>query len=89
MLRKHRKEILRVAAASGARNLRVFGSVARGDAKPGSDVDLLVEFEAGRSLWDLVGLQQDLEELLGVHVEVATGVHELIAEKVGREAIAV
>jgi predicted nucleotidyltransferase len=48
-----------------------------------------VEFEAGRSLWDLVGLQQDLEELLGVHVEVATGVHELIADKVGREAIAV
>jgi predicted nucleotidyltransferase len=50
MLRRHRKEILRVAADSGARNLRVFGSVARGDAKPGSDVDLLVEFEAGRSL---------------------------------------
>jgi predicted nucleotidyltransferase len=89
MLRRRRKEILRVAAASGARNLRVFGSVARGDAKPGSDVDLLVEFEAGRSLWDLVGLQQDLEELLGVHVEVATGVHELIADKVGREAVAV
>jgi predicted nucleotidyltransferase len=89
MLRKHRKEILRVAAASGARSLRVFGSVARGEAKPGSDADLLVEFEAGKSLWDLVGLQQDLEAILGVPVEVATGVHELIAKKVAREAISV
>ena len=67
--------------------MRVFGSVARGDARPGSDVDLLAEFESGRSLWDLVGLKQDLEEILGVHVEVATAVHRLIADKVERESI--
>jgi predicted nucleotidyltransferase len=87
MLRQRREEILSVAAANGARNLRVFGSVARGDAHPGSDVDLLADFDVGRSLWDLVGLKQDLEELLGVPVEVGTGVHNLIAEKVAREAV--
>ena len=67
--------------------MRVFGSVARGDARPGSDVDLLAEFESGRSLWDLVGLKQDLEEILGVRVEVATAVHRLIADKVAHESI--
>jgi predicted nucleotidyltransferase len=50
-------------------------------------VDLLADFDVGRSLWDLVGLKQDLEELLGVPVEVGTGVHNLIAEKVAREAV--
>jgi len=50
----------------------VFGSVARGDASSVSDVDLLVEFEPGRSLLDLVGLELDLQDLLGLHVDVAT-----------------
>jgi predicted nucleotidyltransferase len=55
-----------------ASSAAVFGSVARGEARPGSDVDLLVDFEPGASLLDHVGLFQDLEELLGVGVDVVT-----------------
>lgn len=73
-LRARRPEILEVAARRGARDLRVFGSVARGDQGPTSDVDLLVEFESGRSLLDLGGLIADLEDLLGRHVDVVTEV---------------
>lgn len=61
---------MRCAASHGARNVRVFGSIARGEAGATSDVDLLVEMEPGRSLLDLVGLWQDLEDLLGDHVDV-------------------
>ena len=59
-LRGKRQEILRVAARHGARNVRLFGSAARGEDRPNSDVDLLVEMESGRSLVDLVALGQDL-----------------------------
>jgi predicted nucleotidyltransferase len=59
-----RAEILRLAARRGARNLRVFGSVARGENDSNSDIDFLVDLESGRSLLDLGGLQRDLEELL-------------------------
>lgn len=69
-LRDRRDEILRVAAAHGARNVRVFGSVARGEARPESDVDFLVDFEAGRSALDLCGLIADLEDLLGHSVHI-------------------
>jgi hypothetical protein len=62
---EQRDEILRLAKQRGARSLRVFGSVARGEAKEGSDLDLLVEWELGRDLWDHAGLVQDLQELLG------------------------
>ena len=71
-LQEQRNEIIRIAARHGAGNLRVFGSVARGEAGPESDVDLLVEMEADRSLLDLVGLGQDLEELLHRRVDVLT-----------------
>ena len=67
-----RTEILRIATRHGARNLRVFGSHARGDARQDSDVDLLVDMESGRSLLDLVALGQDLEDLLQRHVDVIT-----------------
>ena len=67
---QHRDEILDIAARHGARNVRVFGSFARGDARPDSDIDLLVDLEPGRSLLDHVGLWQDLEELLGRRVDV-------------------
>ena len=60
----------RIAAGYGARNVRIFGSLARGDAWAESDVDVLVSFEPGRSLLDLIGLQQDLTELLGRKVDV-------------------
>ena len=67
-----RDEILRLAAAHGARNVRVFGSLARGEQRAESDVDLLVDLEADRSLMDLGGLLVDLEKLLGARVDVAT-----------------
>jgi hypothetical protein len=71
-LRARRDDILRLAAQHKAYNVRVFGSVARGDSKPASDVDLLVTFEKGASLYDLSGLWQDLEELLGHSVDVVS-----------------
>ncbi|HYW47618.1 MAG TPA: nucleotidyltransferase family protein [Bryobacteraceae bacterium] len=67
-----RAEILRVAEAHGARNIRVFGSVVRGDNRDDSDVDLLVEFEEGKTLFDLIGLKSDLQLLLGATVDVVT-----------------
>jgi predicted nucleotidyltransferase len=71
-LRRRRAEILGVARRRRAHRIAVFGSVARGEAHPGSDLDLLVDFEPGTSLLDHVGLFQDLEELLGVGVDVVT-----------------
>ncbi len=69
-LRRRRAEILSVARKRRAHRIAVFGSVARGEARPGSDLDLLVDFERGASLLDHVGLFQDLEDLLGVGVDV-------------------
>jgi uncharacterized protein len=69
-LRRHHTEILGIAQSRTARRIAVFGSVARGEARPGSDLDLLVDFEPGASLVDHVGLCQDLEDLLGVRVDV-------------------
>jgi len=67
-----RAEILRLAETHGARNVRVFGSVVRADNCEDSDVDLLVEFDRGKTLFDLIGLKLDLEDLLGVSVDVVT-----------------
>ena len=69
-LRGHRSEIVAAAARHGARRVRIFGSVARDEAGPSSDVDILVAFDLGRSLLDQVHLATDLEELLGVRVDV-------------------
>ncbi|MBF0634408.1 MAG: nucleotidyltransferase family protein [Nitrospinae bacterium] len=71
-LRKNREAILHLASKHGARDVRVFGSVARGEDRPDSDVDFIVEMEAGRSLFDRAGLIVDLEALLGRHVDVVT-----------------
>jgi predicted nucleotidyltransferase len=71
-LRNRRAEILGTARKRKAYRIAVFGSVARGEAGPGSDLDLLVDFEPGASLLDHVGLVQGLEELLGVGVSVVT-----------------
>ena len=88
-LRVHRDEVLRIAARHGAYNVRVFGSFARGQADADSDVDLLVDLERGRSLFDLGGLLMDLQELLGRQVDVVTanGLRDRIRDRVLREAI--
>lgn len=72
LVKAKRPEILRAAARHGARNVRVFGSFVRGEAGSDSDLDLLVQMDDGRSLLDLVGLWQDLEELLGRRVDVVS-----------------
>ena len=88
LVKIHREEILNLAAQHGAKNVRVFGSVARGEEGPQSDIDLLVEMEKGRSLLDLVGLWQDAQELLKVKVDVVSqaGLKPRISERVLREA---
>jgi predicted nucleotidyltransferase len=84
-----RDEILRIAAKHGARDVRIFGSVARGDADEDSDVDLLVEVGPTTSSWFPAGLILDLEELLGRPVEVVTerGLSPYLRDRVLREAI--
>jgi hypothetical protein len=84
-----RDEILRVAANRGARNIRVFGSVARGESDAGSDVDFLVDLEPGRSLFDLSGLLIDLEAVLQAEVDVVTerGLRPRIRDRVLQEAV--
>jgi uncharacterized protein len=69
---RQRESINRIATAHGARNVRVFGSVARGESNGSSDLDLLVEMTEGRSLLDLVALGDDLAEALGIVVDVVT-----------------
>ena len=88
-LQQKREEILRLCATYGACNLRVFGSAARGQADAKSDVDFLVEMEPGRSLFDLGGLQYELERLLGRPVDVVTerGLKARIRDRVLREAV--
>ena len=89
LLQEHRAAIIEIAAAHGARNVRVFGSVARGEAGPESDVDLLVDVGADRSAWFPAGLILDLEQLLGRKVDVLTedGLHWYLRERVLREAV--
>ncbi len=88
-IKANRNEICRLAKQHGALNVRLFGSVARGEAKPGSDVDLLVDVAAQTSSWFPAGLILDLERLLGRRVEVVTerGLHDDLREKVLSEAI--
>jgi predicted nucleotidyltransferase len=87
-LRRRREEILRIAAARGARNVRVFGSVARGEARVDSDIDLLVEMEPGRTVLDLSELILDLEEALGRAVDVVEIRRaSALAERIQGEAV--
>ena len=89
LLKDKREAILRICAKHGARNVRVFGSVARGEADEQSDIDLLVDMEPGRSLLDLGGLLMDLQALLGQNVDVVTerGLKPRIRERVLAEAV--
>ncbi len=89
ILQDRRMDILQIAARHGARTVRIFGSVARGEAGPGSDVDILVNLNPGRSLLDIVAIKQDLEDLLGRKVDVVTeaAISPYIREQVLKEAI--
>ena len=90
LLGEKRPDILRLAAQHGARNVRVFGSLARGEARLDSDVDILITLEPERSLLDLIALQQDLEDLLNCKVDVVTeaSVSPYIRPQVLRDAVA-
>lgn len=90
-LHQYRGEVLNLAAKHGATDVRLFGSVARGEANEGSDIDLLVRMEPGRSLFDLGALVVDLEELLGCRVDVVTerGLRPRMREHVLRDAVPV
>ena len=88
LLQTHREAILRMAGEHGASNVRVFGSVARGDERPDSDIDFLGNLDPGRSLFDLGGLLMDLQNLLGRRVDIVTerGLRERIRDRVLGEA---
>lgn len=89
ILKEKRKEILQVAASHGAQEVQIFGSLARGEAGPGSDLDILVKLEPDRTLLDLVAIKQDLEDLLNCSVDVVTeaAISPYIREQVLKEAI--
>ncbi len=88
VLRNKREDILKLAARYGATRLRVFGSIIRGEETQNSDVDFLVTFEPNRSLLDLIGFKQDVQELLGREVDVVSegGLSPYLRDKVLREA---
>jgi uncharacterized protein len=88
ILREKRDEILRIAEKYGARNVRIFGSVATGDATDTSDIDLLVDTAEKTSPWFPAGLAAELEELLGQRVDVVTtnGLYWLLRRRILKEA---
>lgn len=88
LLKTRRKQILMAARKHGAYDVRVFGSVARGEARPDSDIDFLVNLESGRSLLDLARLLRELQALLGHNVDVVTeaGLRSRIRTQVLQEA---
>jgi predicted nucleotidyltransferase len=90
LLGDKRQDVLRLAAQHGATNVRVFGSLARGEARPDSDVDILITLDPERSLLDLIALQQDLADLLKCKVDVVTeaSVSPYIRPQVLRDAVA-
>ena len=86
--REKRADIVRLGEMHGARNIRVFGSVVRGDNCEESDVDFLVDMEKGRTLFDLAGFVADVQDLLGVRVDVVTpGGLRYLRERVLAEAV--
>jgi uncharacterized protein len=89
LVRAKRDDIQRIAARHGARNIRLFGSVARGDSGPQSDIDFLIDTTAMTSSWFPAGLILDLQDLLGRRVEVVTeqGLDPLIRDRVLHEAV--
>jgi uncharacterized protein len=89
VMKERREEILRIAAGHGARDVRVFGSLARDEAGPDSDLGILVKLDPGRSLLDIIAIKQDLEDLMGCEVDVVTdaAISPYIREEVLRESV--
>ena len=88
-IKNHRDEILVIAGKYGIHNVRVFGSVARGEQSEDSDLDLVVTMDKDRSLLDRIGFMQDVEDLLHIKVDVVNenALHELIRESVLQEGV--
>lgn len=88
-LKIKKEEILQIAASHGVKSIKVFGSVARGEETKNSDIDIIVKFEEGRSLFDLIDLKDGLEELLKRKVDVVTenSIHWYLKDKIEAEAI--
>ena len=86
----HRGEIREVLAGHGVTNPEVFGSAARGDDHDGSDIDILVDFPAGVSIIDIIGIQHELEDLLGVHVDLVprSGLRERVRLRAEKDLVA-
>lgn len=91
LVKEKQAEIVRTARTHGALKLSLFGSVVRGEDSANSDIDFLVEFEEGRTLFDLIRLKQQLETLLGKPVDLVTekSVHPLLRESILAEAVQV
>lgn len=89
VLQSKRTEILELAAKHGASNVRLFGSVIRGDDREDSDIDFLVDMQETRSLFDLIGLQQDIERMLGKKVDVLTpnGINRYLKDRILGESV--
>ena len=85
LIKQKRKEILQIADKYGAYNVRIFGSVARGQDNKDSDIDFLVDLKNDRSLWDLGGLWTELNELLKIRIEVFTA--STLKEKIRQNAL--
>ena len=88
-MRLHRAEILEMAQRNGMKNIRIFGSVARGEDKKDSDIDILVEVESGKSLFDLVGFGIEVEDLLGRRADVVSqrGLSPYLKDQILKEAV--
>lgn len=88
LVKRRKKRILQLADLYGVYDIRIFGSVARGEADESSDIDFLVKIKPGKSLFDLGGFVFDVKELLGVEVDAVTedGLHPRMRERVIQEA---
>ncbi|MFH1829498.1 MAG: nucleotidyltransferase family protein [Pseudomonadota bacterium] len=89
LIKQKHSEILAIALSYGATSVRIFGSAARGQAKPSSDLDILVSMKPGATLLDIIAIKQDLEDLLGISVDVVTenSLSPYIRDEVLKEAV--
>ena len=88
-IKSRREDILDITTKYGAKNVRVFGSMARGEESPDSDLDIIVEMDEGSSLLDIIAIKQDIEDLLGLKVDIVTeaSISPYIRETVLKEAV--